>query len=105
MRYNIDHLIIDGNSYLNSALLKGTDHDNGYKVKAEDGKEVQVNGAEYGVENFFDKVTADIEHFEVAPRKIILVWDGKNAKTRRRAVLARYKEGRDKIEEVNVELN
>lgn len=105
MKTTIDHLIIDGNSYLNSALLKGTDHDAGYKVRTDDGKEVQVNGAEYGVENFFDKVVADIDHFGIAPRQIILVWDGKNAKMRRRALLARYKEGRDKIEEVNVELN
>ncbi|MBT2325538.1 hypothetical protein J7E62_24700 [Variovorax paradoxus] len=98
-------LIIDGNSYLNSALLKGTDHDEGYKVKDEAGKEHQVNGAQYGVDNFFEYVVRDIEQFRIAPRQIILVWDGKNAKMRRRALLARYKEGRDKIPEVNEQLN
>lgn len=98
-------LVIDGNSYLNSSLLKGIDHENGFKVQTEDGKQVQVNRADYGVEGFFDKVVADIDHFGIAPRQIILVWDGRNSKMRRRALLARYKEGRDKIEEVNIELN
>ncbi|VTU31848.1 DNA polymerase I, thermostable [Variovorax sp. PBS-H4] len=98
-------LLIDGNSYLNAALLGGTDHDYGYKVQTEDGKQVQVNGAEYGVDKFWDKVVADLEHFGAAPRQVILTWDGKNAKARRRAYLPNYKLGRDKIDEVNVELN
>lgn len=98
-------LIIDGNSYLNSALLRGTDHDAGYKVLTPEGKEVQVNGHQYGVDNFWDKVVEDLKHFDLAPRQVLLGWDGPNAKARRRAYLPNYKAGRDKIEEVNVELN
>lgn len=101
-----DHLIIDGNSYLNAGLLRGVDHDEGRIVSHPvTGKDVQVNGAQYGIENFFEKIAADIAKFGIAPRKVIVVWDGKNAKNRRRAVIARYKEGRDKIDEVNVQLN
>ncbi len=101
----LTRFIIDGNSYLNTALLGGVDHDSGRKVRTPEGKEVQVNGAEYGVDRFFDHVAKDLGHFGLAPRDIILAWDGRNAKMRRRAILPRYKEGRDKIEEVNVQLN
>lgn len=99
-------LIIDGNSFLNQALLRGEDHDNGRRViDPNTGKHVQVNGFEYGVEGFFDKFAFHLKEFDLAPRQTILVWDGKNAKSRRRTFLPTYKQGRDKIEEVNVELN
>lgn len=101
----LTRLIIDGNSHLNTALLGGVDHDGGRKVRTPEGKDVQVNGAEYGVERFFEHIAKDLDHFGLAPRDIVLAWDGRNAKMRRRAILPRYKEGRDKIEEVNVQLN
>jgi DNA polymerase I-like protein with 3'-5' exonuclease and polymerase domains/5'-3' exonuclease len=97
-------LIIDGNSLLNAAILRGKDSDEG-KLVIVDGKPVQVNSAQYGVDNFFDKVVADLKHFNMAPRQIICVWDGRNSKVRRRTFLERYKEGRDKIPEVNEQLN
>jgi 5'-3' exonuclease len=98
-------LIIDGNSLLNAALLRGVDHDNGRLEKDEDGKTVQVNSAQYGVDNFFDKVKGALDHFGAAPRQCILVWDGKNAKARRRTFLERYKEGRDKHPAQSEQLN
>lgn len=100
MRY-----LIDGNSLLNAAILRGVDHDDGYKIKDENGKDVQVNGHQYGVDNFFDKVKDGLDHFGASPRQCILVWDGKNAKARRRTFLERYKEGRDKHPAVSEQLN
>ena len=98
-------LLFDGNSYLNMALLRGTDHDGGRVVTGADGKQTQVNGADYGVEGFWDKISKDLSHFDVAPRKCVLVWDGQNSKITRRSHLAQYKEGRDKAPEVSEQLN
>ena len=98
-------LIIDGNSLLNQALLRGVDHEHGRIVTDENGKEYQVNGAEYGADGFFEKYEAALTEFGVAPIDVVLVWDGANAKVRRRTFLERYKEGRDKIPEVNKQLN
>ena len=98
-------LLIDGNSYLNAALLRGVDHDGGRVITGADGKQTQVNSADYGVDGFWDKVTKDLDHFGVAPRKVVLVWDGINAKAVRRSHLAQYKEGRDKAPEVSEQLN
>lgn len=99
-------LLIDGNSLLNAALLRGVDHDNGRMVRDEEtGKDVQVNSAQYGVDNFFDKIKSALDHFGAAPRQCVLVWDGKNAKVRRRTFLERYKEGRDKHPAVSEQLN
>ena len=71
-------LLIDANSFLNQALLRGTDHDQGRIVEFE-GKQIQVNSAQYGIDGFWDKVKQHIDHFGVAPRKCILVWDGESA--------------------------
>lgn len=98
-------LLIDSNSYLNMALLRGTDHDGGRVVKDEKGKDVQVNSADYGVEGFWDKVSKDLDTFAVAPRQVSLIWDGANAKNTRRTFLPTYKEGRDKLAEVSEQLN
>jgi DNA polymerase I-like protein with 3'-5' exonuclease and polymerase domains/5'-3' exonuclease len=98
-------LLIDGNSLLNAAILRGVDHDEGQVLKDDEGKDVQVNGHQYGVDNFFDKIGDALAQFEAAPRQCVLVWDGRNAKARRRTFLARYKEGRDKHPAVSEQLN
>jgi DNA polymerase I-like protein with 3'-5' exonuclease and polymerase domains/5'-3' exonuclease len=98
-------IFIDGNSHLNAALLGGTDYDEGQTVVDAEGKKHKVNGAQHGVDKFFDQVNNLCIKFNAAPRNMIVVWDGRNAKTRRRAMLPRYKEGRDKIPEVNEQLN
>ena len=97
-------LLIDGNSWLNQALLRGVDHDNGRIVEV-DGKQHQVNGFQYGVDGFTDKLRFALEHFSTAPRQCVLVWDGKNSKLRRRTYLPTYKEGRDKVAQVSEQLN
>lgn len=98
-------LIFDGNSLLNEALLRGEDKEFGRAVAGPDGKRVWVNSAGYGFEGFFDKYLAALKEFGAAPRATVVVWDGANAKERRRTFLDTYKTGRDKTPEVNVELN
>lgn len=98
-------LLFDANSFLNMALLRGVDHDHGRVVTGEDGKEVQVNSAQYGVDGFWDKFERAIDHFDAAPRQCALVWDGENAKAMRKSYLPGYKAGRDKAPEVNEQLN
>lgn len=97
-------LILDSNSYLNAALLRGVDHDQGTVVYDGD-KRIQVNSAQHGFDGFFEKILADLERFDLAPRDVVAVWDGRNAKNRRRAFLERYKEGRDKHPAVSEQLN
>jgi len=97
-------LILDANSILNPAILRGVDHDEG-RVIVVDGREVQVNSAQYGVDGFFEKYVELLRMFKVAPRDTLIVWDGKNAKLRRQALLPQYKVGRDKAPEVSEELN
>ena len=98
-------LLIDGNSFLNQAILRGVDHDKGRVVKDEQGKPTQVNGFQYGVDGFFMKFDDHLKEFDLAPRESILVWDGKGAKARRRTFLPTYKEGRDKTAEVSEQIN
>lgn len=99
-------LIVDANSWLNQALLRGTDHDEGRVVIDEGtGKPVQVNSARYGVDNFSDKFSEALRKFEIAPRDVLFVWDGRNAKLRRRTFLPNYKAGRDKHPAVSEQLN
>ena len=97
-------LIVDGNSLLNQALLRGVDHDQGFTIEHE-GKTIQVNSADYGVTGFFDKYRDLLQRFGVAPRETIVVWDGEGAKALRRTFLPNYKAGRDKAPAVNTELN
>ncbi len=98
-------LIVDGNSYLNAALLRDVDHENGRKVTDDDGKPVQVNSAQHGIDGFFDKLLAALKKFNLAPRSVVVAWDGQNAKLRRRAYLPGYKAGRDKHPAVSEQLN
>jgi len=98
-------LIFDANSVLNAALLRGVDDDQGRVITTEDGKRIQVNSAQYGVDGFWDKVEKDLDHFEVAPLQCVMVWDGPNAKMSRRSELETCKAGRDKAPEVSEQLN
>lgn len=98
-------LIFDLNSYMNAALLRGVDHDGGRIVTDDEGKQVQVNSAQYGVDGFWDKVEKDLADFVMPPRQCIMVLDGINAKLIRRSELPTYKKGRDKHPAVSEQLN
>lgn len=98
-------LIVDGNSVLNAALLGGTDEEFGQTFISETGAKIKVNGFQYGVDKFFESIGADLEKFDLAPRDVTLVFDGKNAKARRQAMHPDYKKGRDKDPRVSEQLN
>jgi len=82
-------LLVDLNSLLNAALLGGKDKD--AVVELVDGKPVAVNSALYGVEKFFARLAQLLNDYNAAPRNVIGVWDGKNAKAVRQAWLPGYK--------------
>ncbi len=96
-------LILDLNSMLNASQLRGTDHENGQRVD-HDGEKIYVNSAEYGFDNFSSDFADTLAHFGVAPRKVIGVWDGFNAKGLRQAHLPGYKAGRSKAPAVSEQL-
>lgn len=82
-------LLIDLNSILVGAILGGKDPDAHTTIV--DGKVVSVNTARYGVDKFFDRFVEVLRHFNTAPRNVIGVWDGKNAKLYRQGILPAYK--------------
>lgn len=98
-------LIVDMNSLLNAALLGGKDDDEGKVITTEDGKKVQVNSAQYGIDRFADRISEVCTGFNAAPRDMVMVLDGNNAKARRVDVLSTYKEGRSKVPDVSDQIN
>lgn len=102
---NYQRVLIDGNAILNSVLLRGVDHDAGVVKVNEQGKKITVNSASYGVFGFFDRLYEILTEFNLAPRQVVCVWDGRNAKMSRQVWLPRYKEGREKDPDVFAQIN
>lgn len=98
-----NRLLVDLNAVLNAALQGGKDPD-GATVQTEDGKLKHVNTALYGVERFFDYLVPDMKRFEVAPKDVIGVWDGLQAKQARQMHLPAYKAGREKLPQIHEQL-
>lgn len=102
-------LLFDMSSIAWQNLLAGKDKENGRDVphpnaeKAAAGKTVYVNSAAYGFENFVSNLVAHLERFEAAPRDIVMVFDGKNAKSLRQSINPTYKAGREHAAEAYVE--
>lgn len=86
---NAPRLIVDLNSILNGALLGGEDPD--ALTTIVEGKVISVNSARYGVDKFFARFVEVLREFNAAPRNVIGVWDGKNAKAFRQGMLPAYK--------------
>lgn len=82
-------LVIDLNSILTGSLLGGKDHDALHQIV--EGKVVSINSARYGVDKFFARFVEVLKEFNTAPRDVIGVWDGKNAKAYRQGFLPQYK--------------
>lgn len=82
-------LIVDLNSLLNAALLGGKDPD--ADIQVIEGKPVPVNTARYGVDRLFDRLAGILNEMSTAPRNVIGVWDGANAKSVRQRLLPGYK--------------
>ena len=102
---NYQRVLIDGNAILNSTLLRGVDHDAGVVKVNEQGKKITVNSAGYGVFGFFDRLYEILNEFNLAPRQVVCVWDGRNAKVMRQGWLPTYKAGREKDPDVFVQVN
>lgn len=82
-------LVIDLNSILTGSLLGGKDPDALHQIV--EGKVVSINSARYGVDKFFARFVEVLKEFNTAPRDVIGVWDGKNAKAYRQGFLPQYK--------------
>lgn len=82
-------ILLDLNSILNAALLGGKDPD--AVISLVDGKPESINSARYGVDRFFERFVSVLNRFGTAPRDVIGVWDGQNAKLFRQGILPGYK--------------
>ena len=101
----MDRLIIDTSSILRACAYAGTDIENGYKVKFE-GKDVAVNSAEYAYNNFLVSYASVLQQHGFTPRQTVLVLDGMDSRSLRRAIHPDYKGNRPKrAPEINEEFN
>jgi DNA polymerase I-like protein with 3'-5' exonuclease and polymerase domains/5'-3' exonuclease len=89
-------LLFDMSSVMWQNLLAGKDTEFGRELPDPERPEktVYVNSAAYGFENFVANFTSTLERFGAAPREVVMVFDGKNAKGLRQAIFADYKKGR-----------
>lgn len=86
-------LLIDVSSVLWQSLLAGKDQEFGKLVEHE-GKQVHVNGWQFGLECAISHVTLVMRELDLVPNQLIFVVEGKNSKARRKAIYAGYKDGR-----------
>lgn len=86
-------LLIDVSSLLWQSLLAGQDKEFGYKVEHE-GKQVHVNGWQFGLHCAKSHLLSVMNELGVAPIDMIFVVEGQHSKARRRAIYAGYKEER-----------
>ena len=87
-------LLIDVSSLLWQSLLASKDKEFGREVEHE-GKMVHVNGWQYGYECAINHLTSVMRELDVVPIDCIFVVEGQYAKSRRKAIYADYKAGRD----------
>lgn len=87
-------LIVDVSSLLWQSLLAGKDKEFGMVVEHE-GKEVHVNGWQFGQECAISHLLSVMGELDVVPIETIFVVEGTYSKQRRKAVYNGYKEGRD----------
>lgn len=86
-------LLVDMSSLLWQSLLAGQDKEFGYKVEHE-GKQVHVNGWQFGLHCAKSHLLSVMNELGVAPIDMIFVVEGQHSKARRRAIYAGYKEER-----------
>ncbi len=96
-------LVVDVSSVVKTCLFAGKDKEFGTQVEFE-GKSVQVNSAEYGIDNAINHIEKKLKFLSLAPRDLILVVEGKSSKALRTAMWDGYKADRgETAPEVNVE--
>lgn len=87
-------LIVDLSSLCWTSLLIGKDDEFSFKVDFE-GKEVTVNGWQYGYENAVEWLLAAWQRNHISPKDTIVVLESGNSKGMRKRWLPSYKESRD----------
>ena len=98
-------LIIDLSSIAKTGLYEGKDAEFGREVEHE-GKKVYVNGWQHGYERFVGYVTHIMDRFNLTPKDVILVVEGKMSKARRVALDPDYKASRSsRPKEYNEQFN
>lgn len=86
-------LIVDVSSVVWMSLLAGKDQEFGRMVEHE-GKQVHVNGWEFGMECAMSHITTVLKELDMVPSQAIFVIEGKMSKSRRKAIYPEYKESR-----------
>lgn len=85
-------LLIDASSIIWYSLLAGKDEEFSQVVE-HNGKDVVVNGWQYGYENAVNSITNAWEKTGIAPKDTIFVWESGNSKGYRKQFLPTYKDG------------
>lgn len=98
-------LIIDLSSIAKTGLYEGKDAEFGREVEHE-GKKVYVNGWQHGYERFVGYMGNIMDRFNLTPKDVILVVEGKMSKARRVALDPDYKASRSsRPKEYNEQFN
>ena len=84
------YLIVDVSSLIKTCLFAGKDEENG-KVVFHEGREVQVNSAQYGYDNAINSVVSCLTTTGHTPNQMILVVEKGSTKARRRVFFDGYK--------------
>lgn len=87
-------LIVDMSSVLWQSLLAGKDQEFG-KVVSHNGKDVHVNGWQFGYECAINHMVDVLKSLDMTPKDLILVVEGSMSKVRRRAIYPLYKDERE----------
>lgn len=90
----MQYMLIDTSNVVKAAIYNGVDKEFGRKVMDEDGKPVQCNSAAYGFESAVHFLVSKMEQFSFAPRDLIFVVEGPNAKLLRTTISDTYKANR-----------
>jgi DNA polymerase I-like protein with 3'-5' exonuclease and polymerase domains/5'-3' exonuclease len=83
----------DCSSFMWTCLSGGVDDENGRKVEFE-GKQVQINSAQYGYDKVMSRMLGVLNHFKLTPIRAILVFEGERSKAKRLAIDSTYKAGK-----------
>lgn len=97
-------IIVDMSSIMWTALLAGKDVE-GSEVTTDTGKAVWVNTAAFGYENAVNMLVAPLRENDLAPKDLVLVYEGKDSKSRRKMIDPAYKGTRSHEPEQYIQFN
>lgn len=97
-------IIVDMSSIMWTALLAGKDVE-GSEVITDTGKAVWVNTAAFGYENAVNMLVAPLRENDLAPKDLVLVYEGKDSKSRRKMIDPAYKGTRSHEPEQYIQFN